>query len=338
MLHHIAYKQYDEAFIGRPLGFDEMYWNGYKIVWHAGQYQGFTSYLMLIPEINTGFFLSINSSNMMNSSGQAYLQSISNSLLARLLPDKPDKKNVSNNPPKPGAVDEPLEAFTGTYRSTTYYAQNTLDKIAVLLGFINEIEIVSKDSILEIVDWADEFRPVTGLKFYSNYDKYVAFGRDTKGEISYFFDNAWSYQKLKWYEHLKFQMYWLGSIVIILLIFIIASIISKLFLGHNKSHLIKKVNLFIALLIILFIAMFALSLVTTEPFELFYGIPMLLKIALVLPFLIIASELYSIYLLIKAIRFKELRVYNLIYHSIVLLAGLAFIPLLMNYNLIGYNY
>jgi CubicO group peptidase (beta-lactamase class C family) len=335
-----AFKQYDEAVYGRPLGFDEMYWNGYKIIWHAGEYQGFLSYLMMIPEINSGFFLSINSSNMTNrySPGMNFIQSTTNNLLEKLIPYSPDKKNVSYNQPKTGAVDEPLEAFAGTYRTTIYIAQNTLDKIAVLLGFMNEIKIVAKDSILEIVGWVDEYRPVSDLKFQSNYGKYIAFGRNAKGEISYFFDNATSYQKLMWYESIKFQRYWLETIVSVLLIFIIASIAGRLFFGSNKSPLIRKVNLSIASFIILFCALFALNLVIIEPSELFYGIPLLLKIALVIPFLIIFLELFSTYLLIKAIRCKELSVFNLVCHSIVLLTGLAFIPLLMTYNLIGYNY
>jgi len=336
-MHKTAYKHYDEAIIGRPLGFFESYWNGYKIIIYGGGYQGFLSDLRLIPEINTGFFLSVNSSSLMNSPSPAFLSSVANILLPKLIPDSTYKKEVSINTPKPGTVDEPLKEFAGTYRHTKY-PQNTLDKFAILLGFTNEIEIVAKDSILEIVDWVDELHPVLGLKFFSNYDKYVAFGRDTKGGISYFFDNAQAYHKLKWYEPLNFQKYWLGSIILILLFFIIASIVGKLYFKNSKNYLIKKVNLSFASIIILFVAMYAFVLATTEPSEFFYGVPLLLKIALLLPFLIIASELYSIYLLIKAIRFKELGALNLIYHSIILVTGLAFIPLLMNYNLIGFNF
>lgn len=336
-MHKTAFKHYDEANIGRPLGFFESYWNGYRIIGHMGGYQGFVNDLKLIPELNIGFFVSVSSANMMYSPGQAFIYSIADILLPKLIPDSTYKKEISINPPKPGTVDEPLEVFTGTYRHTKY-PQTTLDKFAILLGFTHEIEIVSNDSILEIVEWVDELRPVSDLKFFSNYDKYVAFGRDTKGEISYFFDNAKSYHKLKWYEPIKFQKYWLVSIVFILLISIIASIVSKFYFGNKKSHLIKKVNVSLASLIILFIAIFALVLITSEPFEFFYGVPLLLKFALILPFLIIASELYSIYLLIKAIRFKELGAFSLIFHSITLVAGLAFIPLLMNYNLIGFNF
>ncbi len=330
-----AFKHYDEAKIGKPFGFFESYWNGYKVIWYMGGYQGFLNDLKLIPELNAGFFTSVNASNLTNSPTPVFLSSVADILMPKLIPDNTCKKKAPINAPKSGTVDEPLEAFSGTYRYTKY-PQNTLDKFVIFLGYGNEIEIVAKDSILKIANWADEFRPVSGLKFFS--DRYVTFGRDTKGEISYFFNNIDSYHKLKWYEPIKFQKYWLGGIILILLIFIIISIVGKLFFGIPKSHIIKKVNLYFTSLIILFIAMYVLVLATTEPSVFFLGIPLLLKIALLLPFLIIALELYSIYLLIKAIRFKELGSLSLIYHSVILLAGFAFIPLLMNYNLIGFNY
>jgi hypothetical protein len=58
----------------------------------------------------------------------------------------------------------------------------------------------------------------------------------------------------------------------------------------------------------------------------------------VLSFLIIPLELFTMYLLAKAIRFKELGTFDLIYQSIIAVAVLLFIPWLMYYNLIGFNY
>ncbi|MEN8905402.1 MAG: serine hydrolase domain-containing protein [Clostridiales bacterium] len=335
-MHQEAFKHYDESTGGRPLGFFKNYWNGYDLIGHMGMFQGFNSDLVLIPEKNAGFFVCINATNLQGSPGASFLFSIRSKLLEMLIPRSSSKKQESLILPKPGIADEPLKAFAGTYRRT-WYPLNTLDKFAVLIGYANEFEIVANDSILEIVGSVDELSPVSGLKFITSYGKYVAFGRNEKGEISYYFDNGESYHKLKWYEPLKIQSFWLASIVLILLISIIASIVGRLYFNKKKSHLIKKVNLLFAALIILFIAMYTLVLVTTEPSVFFYGIPLLLKIALLLPFFIIASELYSIYLLIKAIRYKELGFMGLIYHSIILITGLAFIPLLIIYNLIGFN-
>jgi hypothetical protein len=167
----------------------------------------------------------------------------------------------------------------------------------------------------------------------------MAFGRSNKGEISYFFPSGTSsFHKLKWYEPIKFQIYWIGSIVLILLISIIVSVIRKLFVRNKKSHSLKKVNFSIALLIILFLALIAYVLMKTDPQEFSYGIPLLLKIILALPFIFILLEIFAIWLLIKVWLTKEPDIFDLIYQSIIVVAALAFIPWLMYWNLIGFNY
>lgn len=248
---------------------------------------------------------------------------------------------VENKEPKVspifGSVDEPLEKFTGTYRYTQY-AHKTFDKVAILIGLAPEIEIVLKDDTLETVEWQDKLVPISDLTFHSKYGNYLAFGKNTKGEISYFFAESFSYHKLKWYEPVKFQILWIGSIILILLIYIIASTVRKLFVRNKKGHLIKKINFSLASLIVLFLAILAYGLITTDPLEFFYGVPLLIKISLVVPLIIIPLEFANIYLLIKAIRFKELGTFDLIYQTIVVVAALFFIPWLMYYNLIGFNY
>ena len=133
-------------------------------------------------------------------------------------------------------------------------------------------------------------------------------------------------------------MYWIGMIVLILLSAIIVGVIRKLFVRNKKSSLLKKIIFPAALLIILFLALTTYVLVNTDPQEFFYGIPFLLKITLVLPFLFLPLELYAVWLLIKAWRLKELGTFDLIYQSIIVVAVLAFIPWLMYWNLIGFNY
>jgi CubicO group peptidase (beta-lactamase class C family) len=56
-MHQTEFKNYKEAGLGWLLGFSELYQNGFHIIRHMGMYQGFTSDLILVPELNTGFFL-----------------------------------------------------------------------------------------------------------------------------------------------------------------------------------------------------------------------------------------------------------------------------------------
>ncbi|MFA9371065.1 MAG: serine hydrolase domain-containing protein [Labilibaculum antarcticum] len=336
-MHQTGFKNYEKANFGWLLGFQESHWYGIRTVHHSGGIQGFASQLTLMPEKNLGLFICVNSSNYYQRKSRVFMDKFSNDLFARLMPECLVIKEKAIVSPKVGAVDEPLEMFTGTYRFTTY-AHTTFDKVGVLIGLAPEIEIVSKDNTLEIVEWNDKLVPISDLTFLAKYDRYLAFGRNTKGEISYFFTDSYSYQKLKWYEPIKFQRLWIGSIVLFLLIYIITGVVRKLFVRNRNSHLLKKINFSLASLVVLFIAVLAYALFTTNAFEFFYGIPLLIKMALVLPFLIIPLEFVSGYLLIKAFRYKELKTLGLIYQSVILVAALLFIPWLMYYNLIGFNY
>jgi len=338
-MNESAFKHFEESDRGWLMGFYEGQWNGLKVIEHQGDFQGFASNLYLIPEKNIGIFLSINASSMPDYKSREFINGFIKKLWEKLIPDVLVEKENSKIIPEVGSVDEPLKTFSGTYRFTRY-AQTTLDKLAVLIGFAPEVEIISKGDTLEILEWNDKLIPISDLTFYSTkYNNYRAFGRDTKGEIYYFFPSGTSsYHKLKWYEPVKFQIYWIGGIVLILLISIIASVIRKIFGRDKKSHLIKKINFSIALLIILFLVLIAFVLIKTDPQEFFYGIPLLLKIVLVLPFLIILLEVISVWLMIKNWRSKELSTIGLIYQTTITVAALTFIPWLMYWNLIGFNY
>ena len=330
------FRHYEKAGYGWLLGFQEWYWHGMQLYGHTGSILGFESQLSLIPEKNIGLFISTNTTNYLNSKSRVFINNYINSLLTRLMPDSITKKEKAVMPAA-GSVDEPLEKFTGTYRSI-FYGYKTLNKLAVLVGLAPEFKIVSNDSTLEIVEFDNKLVPISDLTFHSVYNYYVAFGRDTKGDISYFFINANSFNKLKWYEPVKFQMFWVGSIILILLSYIIVSVVRKLFVRNKKSHLIKTINFSLASLIALFMVMLVYALITTDPAEFFYGIPLLLKVALIIPFIIIPLAFVSIYFLIKTIRYKELGTLDLIYQSVIVVAALVFIPWLMYYNLIGFNY
>ena len=337
-MHQTAFKHYEKAENGWLLGFTESHWKGVRLIRHGGDIQGFASELILIPDSNIGFFLSVNSSNLQNSRSRKFIYEFINNLLLRLKKDNVIENIKTITSPEIGSVEEPLETFTGVYRFTRY-AQNTVDKLAVLIGIAPEIKIVLEDNKLKILEWNDVLTPISDLTFASIYsNKYLAFGRDVDEEISYFFDDTSSYKKLKWYEPVQFQIYWISSIVIIMSIFIIANIFAKLFIQKTKSHLIKRINFSIASLIIFSLSVLAFALIKTDPQEFLYGLPWIIKFVLLLPFLIILLEFIALYLLAKAIRYKEMTNFDLVYQSFIAVVTLFFIPWLKYYNLIGFNY
>lgn len=336
-MHYTGFKHYEKTKYGWSLGFPESNWNGVKLVGHGGATQGFISQLSLFPEKNIGLFISTNCSSYPNSRSRVFIDEFINDLLEQLMPESIGEKEKAEAAPQAGTVDEPLEKFTGNYRLTRY-TRKTLGKMGVLIGLAPEITIISKDNTLEIPEWNDRLIPISDLTFHSKYDRYLAFGRNTKKEVFYFFAGAFAFHKLKWYEPVKFQQFWVGSIILILLTYIIVSGVRQLFIRNKRRHPIKTVNFSLASLIILFLTVLTYALITTDPLQFFYGVPLLVKITLVLPFIFIPLMFAAFYLLIKAIRYKELKALGLIYQSLIVAAALIFIPWLMYYNLIGFNY
>lgn len=336
-MHNTGFDHYEDADFGRLLGFTESAWYGERIVYHSGGVQGFRSLLTLVPEKNIGVFTCVNSSNTHQQESRIFMEEFKNHLFEQLMPERMVQNEITSSMPKVGEVDEPLEKFTGKYRHLSY-AHTTLDKVALLLGLAKEIEIVSNDSALEIVEWKEKLRPVYDLTFYSNYNRHQAFGRNTKGDISYFYIDAYAYEKLKWYEPLKFQRIWIGSIFLMLLIYLITIGIRLLFIHKRERHLLNKINFSLSTLIILFMIIFAYSLFTTDPMQFFIGVSSIMKVALVIPFLIIPLNFASVYLLIRVIKNKEMRALGLVFQSLAMIASVLFIPWLHYYNLIGFNY
>lgn len=336
-MQNTGFKQYEGANFGWLLGFMESQWYGERTIYHSGGVQGFRSLLTLVPEKNIGVFICVNSSNTRQQKSRIFMEQFNYDLYARLMPECMVHNETVNVSPKAGFINEPLEKFTGSYRYIRY-AHKTLDKVGVLLGLAPEIHVISKDSTLEIVEWQDKLIPISELTFRGNWNRYLAFDKNIKGNISYFFTDEHAYEKLKWYEPVKFQRVWLGSVILILLIYIIASGIQKLFVRNRERHLLKKINFSLSALIIIFIVIFAYALFTTDPMLFFNDVPSLIKIALVLPFLIIPLEMFTMYLLTKAIRFKELKPFDIFYQTLIILSVAIFIPWLMYYNLVGFNY
>ena len=257
-MHQTAFKHFEEAEDGWLLGFFEYRWNGLKVVKHDGGIQGFASELFLIPEKNIGLFICVNASNIPNDRSRIFMGHFVNKLWLKLMPEILAEDPPQIVIPEIGSAAEPLTSFAGTYRSTRY-PRTTLDKLAVFVGFAPEVEIIPKGDTLKILQWNDALIPTTDLTFYSTtYNTYRGFGKNAKGEIAYFFPaGASSFHKLSWYEPINFQLFWIGTIVLLLLSSIIVSVIRIIFVRNKKSQLVKKIINLIAVLNILLLALTA---------------------------------------------------------------------------------
>ncbi len=331
------FKQYNKAEFGWLLGFQENSFNGNKIYGHGGAVLGFASQLFIFPEKHTGVFISLNCSHYLNRESYIFNEMFVKEIFRQLYPQQ-EKVYTTNKTIAQGKVDESLNTFSGTYRYN-YYAHSTFDKVGILIGLAPEITIHARDSVLHVQEWNLDIAPDSGLTFLSKkYGGYFAFGKNNKNKISYFYAQSYGYDKLKWFETLKFQIFWVGIIVLLLLLYLIISGVHKIASHNNKVYRLKKVTITMASLVILFIILFAYGMKTTDVMQFFYGAPLIIKCSLFLPPIVIALELYSFYLLGKAIKTKAIGTKAIVWQGVVILAVLLFIPWLAYYNLIGFNY
>ncbi|MDY2587812.1 serine hydrolase domain-containing protein [Winogradskyella aquimaris] len=330
-----AFKHYEKAQNGWLLGFYEGHWKGLRIVQHAGDIDGFASLLMLIPEKDIAVFLSVNSSSIKDLTNRNFVNQFTDKLLAKLFPTIAKNEN-SKETPKKGRVSKPLKAFEGVYRPTRY-AQSTLDKVALFIGIRPDIKISVKNDRLLINGDEEELIPISNLSFYAiNQEKYTSFKQNDYGNIAYYFLDNQAYHKVSWHSTLRFQITMIVSILVVFILFILGTMIRRLFLNKKEVHLVGKLNLSIAILSFLFVFIFGYSLMTTDPNEFLYGLPFIVKASLILPLLIIILTAISLIAIFRAIREKKSRFWW--FNYLVTIGALFFIVWLSFWNLIGFNY
>jgi hypothetical protein len=215
-----------------------------------------------------------------------------------------------------------------------------LDKLVVFSGFAPEIEVKVIDDSIEIIEWKDKLTPVSDLTFYSNrYNRHRAFGRNSQGRIAYFYPSGTkAYHKLKWYEPVKFQIFWVGSIVFLFLISIVITINRFFFKSGKQTNTLHGINFGLAFIAILFLGLLPYGLTQTDLTDFLYGLPIIIRLSLILPILFIPIMVIGILVLIRQWRKRTIRFITIIYQLSMLLTDLSFILWLNNWNLVGFKY
>jgi hypothetical protein len=92
----------------------------HEALWHAGGWPGWSSQLVLIPEVGLGYFVAVNTD------AAAFMEALLEWFAAEVL-------GGSLPPPTAGSPDGPLDRYAGTYRLARH-AHRGSDKLAVLAG------------------------------------------------------------------------------------------------------------------------------------------------------------------------------------------------------------
>ncbi|ERN43143.1 beta-lactamase class C and other penicillin binding protein [Rubidibacter lacunae KORDI 51-2] len=174
---------------GATYGFFERFVNGRRAIAQHGRADGFRSLLLLVPDENIGFFIACNRN------ADRFIADFTQSFFDRYFPAR------HGAPPTPTPTTDPRD-LAGTYRLSSY-SHLTLEKLAVALGRVPEVEaIVNRDGSLIVGDrrWV-EIEPL--LFRATESETLLTFRRDDRGRVQYLFigDSVFgTMERLAWYE------------------------------------------------------------------------------------------------------------------------------------------
>ncbi len=320
---------------GFGYGIFEMPQGDYNFIGHAGGYPGFVSVMLLLPEQNTGFFCSYNVGD----------EQLMNTLLAEFM----ERYYPQEDHSLPGEVVAcDLGALAGNYRWIRYDS-NTIEK---LLAIASELKVSIEDdtTILTQPTLALGAKPsrwiqVEPLLFkLEDRQEYIAFRMDEDGTVPYLFTGLMdSLERLSWYEG---SILHLGLIAFCLVVFLSALIVWPLGFFIRRLRGALEQNTVsgarpLAMLLALFNTIFLVGLfllITVNLNDLLYGVPLYFCVLLVLPVVTAVLSLVLVYFTVKVWRSYSWTLLGRIYYTLVTLAGLAFIPILYYWNLLGFNY
>jgi CubicO group peptidase (beta-lactamase class C family) len=315
-------------------GFYEVDANGRRGIAHGGDLAYFHSDLVLLPEEGVGIFVSFNSE-----SGGSARSEIVRVFLNRYFPE-PEAAPVV---PPPDFANR-AGRFSGWYRMSRA-AFETIEK-TLLFGIGDARVSASADNGLLISVMGERaeivevepllFRPV-GKKILGEIAA-IAFEEDEAGEIVRFLPMpAFSFEKIKWYESVRFHLVLLDICVLAFVIRLV-----RAFVGRKNSpertvlerwsHKLASATSILNLVFVAgFLVMFAQAMET-------YLFPDSLAVLLVLPVLSALLSLALVVLAAVSWTKGDGKVENRVYASIFSVVSVAFICFLNHWNLLGWNY
>lgn len=334
---------------GTGYGFRQRLENNIRMIGHLGSLRGYSSSLTLMPDRKIGIFIASNS-----------FSGIHGKLLSQLL----DRYFPAPKMPAPKPLpltEEQLDRFTGTYWDVEY-PRHTFLKPSAVFKHINikrgdNGTLVIKTPGLFFLRNPQDIKliPIEPQLFKrANDDALTAFGEGIGNEgsdrIEFAFNPLWpkigAYERVSWYKTAWVQLGLLGFCVLVFLsaslIWPICPLIRRL---KSKNFQIKRQNSrawllagVVSSLNLIFIIGLPLSLWLYGAWKLAYGVPGFAIAFLCIPLITTVLTLGLVISTVLAWKKKLGATTSLTHYSVITLAALAFIPLLLYWNLLGFQF
>ena len=330
------------ALNGITYGFDEYFHNGLRALYHEGNWPGFASLLLLIPDKQVGFFISYNRDI-----------NLPREKLAQEFIDRFFPASVPTNPVLSIATKESdVARYTGVYRSSRYNrtALEKLFSLSVQGKVVTNVDgtlTLPTDSLLyrpsRWVETAPQlFKLVDGNDF-SN--EYLYFEKDERGNVTHMFIGLNDWQKVNWYEQSLFQILLAGVMALIFTLGPLSWAATNLGKDSKESgsnapgisRMLWRVSLVYSILTVAFLSGLGITIVVFRD-DFIYGLPVVVFPLLCLP---LATTLLTPVLVAgTALAWKNSywTTWGRLYFTLLTLTALLFVAFLLYWNLLGFNF
>jgi len=349
-MHSVQFKHHQKLEGASAFTFGIGSIRGQKLLAHDGGYVDASTRLWLLPESNIGIYMACNTMNSQLNND------VTNSLMERFFPAVEKDTAMTYPLQYLPTYDPDVYRFVGTYRFTRY-THGSLTKTGILFGMIAPEFSLWKNDGEKIMMNDLQGNPrrmiqIEPLLFQSvDDDYYCAFRQDVNGNITHLFTNGTAaFEKVPWFYTIEFQRIFFFTSFTIL--FMTALVIAVQFIVHKKKR--KKVNRsliekrlrsfawlssFILLFYLLTFGIVLLSIPQHEAMIGFgYGLPKIIYVAQVIPFIGIIFLLVTLFFLIKSWFKNDSTILKRILFSIVTLAAFGFVWFLNYWNLLGWRF
>lgn len=321
---------------GVAYAFYEYYFGKHRMLIHEGEVAGFKSLLVLYPDDNFGFFLSINCEPTFGK-GAVLVHEAKIKLLNFLYPQDQDLSS-----PKPLVNSQITKRDIQGYYRYSRYSHHTISKLDMLFADIR-VKQTQKGLLLNDSQKYIEISPGVFESLPSNLNMRITF--DNKAKKEFMFIGSRAFEKLKWYEtkHIHTGLLIYCSLLFLLspLFWFIQFIITRRREQITLSKMIviaRWVASIIGLINIILLVILALFMSKFIRIGIVWHIPLVVKAALIVVIGVFILTIVVIIYTIFVCKTKSETLGGKIHYILVALAGLFFIWFLYYWNLVGFNF
>lgn len=329
----------DPRLDGNAHGFWEKTWNGLRMIEHGGDTIYFHSQLVLFPEYNLGYFVSMNTGGARSDLRNNLLKSFLERYFARPLPPDPE--------PFPD-FKQRAQRLAGSYLfsravATKFYKAMSISSQVSVAALPNNHLFVGLPGGLGSRQWV-EIEPY----FFKEVDgtNKLLFGKDEKGRIRYLYFSEYPFMigiKARWYEKKNFVLFALIACAVVLLSFLrwpLGAFFRRVCRRQKLEEKKKPIARWCLGLAASFLLIFLLGFMgqISNERSLMFGVTPALKIIFLFPLLSIPFLFFS--LIFAALSFK--RKYwtgcSRLHYVLILAAGIVMLIVLQTWNLLGWKF